>query len=128
MALNQAKRTPVSLIIDQALKLAVVAFFVLWMLIPGVLGWLEGQINTGVFESFIFADDEIGSPVSVMISMARMVIAVSVFAAVYRNDVSKLLGLELYGPRMLARLLFAIGAILYVIAGFVAWQSMFGGF
>ena len=115
--------------IDQLFKFMVTVTFALWLFIPGLLGFFDGEVNTAdvMYESFIFATDQIAGVVGSLISMARMLVALSVPAALYRNDVSDLLGLEFIGPRTLGRLLFMSGAIVYAVSAFVNWLHITGG-
>lgn len=127
---TKPKKTGMTRVIDQGLKLIVTALAVVWLLIPGVLGWLGGKVDTRdiVLESFVFAVDEIIGPTATMIAMARVLVALAAVAALYRDDVSDFLGLELYGPRMLARLLAFLGGLMYLIAFFIHWTHLSGGF
>jgi len=129
MARINPKKRRLTKIIDHALKLAVTLWFATWLFIPGFLGFFAGEINTAdvLFESFIFASGKIIGVVAVMIAMARMLVALSVVSALYRDNVSDLLGLELYGPRMVARLLFMLGVVVYLIAVFISWLQRTGG-
>lgn len=122
------KRTAASRIINHVLKLAATVFFALWMLVPGAVGWFQGKVDVGIFESFIFGVDEIIGPTATMIALARMLIALAVPIGLYRDDVSDFLGLELYGPRLVARILFFVGAMMYLIAAFIHWTYLTGGF
>lgn len=127
---TKPKKTAASRIVDQGLKLTVTVFAALWLLIPGVLGWFSGEVDTRdiVLESFVFAVDEITGPSATMIAMARVLLALAAVAALYRDDVSDFLGLELYGPRVLARLLAFIAGLMYLIAFFIHWTYLSGGF
>jgi len=132
MARINPKKKPLTKIIDHALKLVIAGWFVITFFIPGLVGFLGAEINTAdvPLESFIFATvstGDIEGIIAVMIAMGRMLIALAVVSGLYRDNVSDLLGLELYGPRMVARLLFMLGVVVYLIAVFISWLQRTGG-
>ncbi len=126
----QTNRKGATRVVDHILKLIVLAVLVFWLFVPGLRGLLSGEVNTSdVFvESFVFAVDNILGTKALLISLGRMVFVFSVVAGMYRSNVSNLLGLELYGPKTFARILFVVSFLLYLGAVYIEWVDRSGGF